>query len=277
MAEWKMTPVLKWAGGKSQLLDQIKSRIPSSFHRYHEPFIGGAAVLLGISPERAFINDINAQLINLYMQLKSSAESVLQYIRELDSVPCDKERYYATRERYNAKILKKEFDVECAALMIWMNKHCFNGLYRVNRKGLFNVPYNNKIFGKSVIEENIRYISEYLNRYNVGITCGDFEIACEKVRPNDFVYLDSPYVPVSETAYFTDYAVDGFSMDDHVRLSKVFKQLDYIGAKLMLSNNDVPLVWSLYEGYHIESLDVKRRINRDADKRTGREVLITNY
>ena len=161
--------------------------------------------------------------------------------------------------------------------MIWINKHCFNGLYRVNGKGLFNVPYNNKVRGKSIDEENLNAISEFLQSYDISIYCKDFEIVCRDVQRDDFVYLDSPYVPVNDTADFTDYTKDGFTLEDHERLAELFHRLDSIGAKVMLSNNDVPLVHSLYSGYNIQKLDVKRMINSNAAKRTGKEVLITNY
>ncbi len=273
----KMTPALKWAGGKTQIIEQIASLMPSEYNRYYEPFLGSAAVLFRISPTQAYVNDINELLVNLYTQLKTSAESVIDKINKMDGKPCTKELYYAIREEYNAKISKREFDTECAALMIWINKHCFNGLYRVNSKGLFNVPYNNKVNGKSIDENNIRAISEYLNTAGITITCLDFEKACENCGQGDFVYLDSPYVPESITASFTDYTMDGFTLADHERLAQLFRRLDGIGAKVMLSNNDVPLVRSLYNGYRIHPLDVKRMINRNASKRTGKEVIITNY
>ena len=268
---------MKWAGGKTQLLEVIIENMPLQYGRYFEPFVGSAAVLLDVVPATAFINDINPQLINLYTQLKESAENVISQINELDAIPCDKDRYYSMRERYNAKIQAYEFDAECAALMVWINKHCFNGLYRVNGKGLFNVPYNNKVNGKSIDEDNLRTISEYLRTANVTMTCLDFEVACKEVRAGDFVYFDSPYVPESVTASFTDYTQDGFSLADHERLADLFKRLDQKGAKIMLSNNDVPLVRSLYSNYDIMPLSVKRMINRDANKRTGKEVLIRNY
>lgn len=277
MGERKMTPVLKWAGGKTQLLEHIKANLPISYHNYYEPFLGGGAVLLGIAPDRAVANDINLQLINLYAQKKHSVEDVILIVNDLDSTACDKERYYSIRERYNTKIAARELDPECAALMIWINKHCFNGLYRVNGKGLFNVPYNNKATGKSIDKNNLREISEYLTVANVELSCLDFEVFCEQVKFNDFVYFDSPYVPESITASFTDYTRDGFTLKDHERLASLFRALNDRGVKVMLSNNDVPLVRELYSGFNIRSIDVKRMINRNADKRTGREVLITNY
>nr|WP_288698188.1 DNA adenine methylase [uncultured Allisonella sp.] len=277
MIDKKISPAIKWAGGKTQLLNIITENLPDSYNNYYEPFIGGGAVLLSVKPEKTLINDINEQLINLYIQIRDSVDDVLNKINNLDSVPCTKEFYYSIREQYNQKILSGEKDAQAAALMIWLNKHCFNGLYRVNSKGLFNVPFNNRVKGKSVDESNIRAISDYLNQAKVNITCMDFEEACTTVSAGDFVYFDSPYVPESETAYFTDYAKGGFSLEDHKRLSKLFKCLDEKGAKIMLSNNDVPLVRELYEGYKIQSFAVKRMINRNANKRTGKEVLITNY
>lgn len=187
MSEKRISPVLKWAGGKTQLLESIEARMPSSYNRYFEPFVGGGSVLLHFIPERAFINDINRQLVNLYEQLKTSAEAIIEKINDLDAMLCDKNLYYVIRSRYNEKIARQEFDADCAALMVWINKHCFNGLYRVNSKGFFNVPYNNKTSGKSIDEENIWAISEYLQNAEVTISCLDFEEACNGVSAGDFV------------------------------------------------------------------------------------------
>lgn len=277
MAGRKMSPVLKWAGGKTQLLDPITERMPKTYNRYYEPFLGGGAVFLAVSPATAIINDTNEQLINLYRQLKTNTSAIIEIVNRLDGIPCDRKYYYSIRERYNEKIASRAIDAECAALMIWINKHCFNGLYRVNGKGLFNVPYNNKINGRSIDEDNLIAIAGYLQTADITISCADFEVICKDVCSGDFVYFDSPYIPASETADFTGYTKDGFSLEDHKRLATLFKHLDRIGAKVMLSNNDVPLVHSLYEGYKIRPLDAKRMINRNASKRAGKEVLITNY
>ena len=161
--------------------------------------------------------------------------------------------------------------------MILINKHCFNGLYRVNLKGLFNVPYNDKAGGVSIDAANLRNIGLYLRSRDIEIRQGDFEDACADVAPGDFVYFDSPYVPVSETANFTDYTKDGFSLEDHRRLAALFRRLAAQGTKVMLSNHNVPLVHELYSGFTIEEVDVRRAINRDASKRSGKEVIITNY
>lgn len=277
MAFKKMGPFVKWAGGKTQLLEKLYNRTPDSYGTYYEPFIGGGAVLLGVKPKKAVINDVNEQLINVYRQLKADPRAVIKAVKAIDEQVCNKEFYLLMRQKYNEKIQKKELDAECAGMMIWINKHCFNGLYRVNNKGLFNVPYNNKELGKSIDEANLMSIGYYLKESDVDIRCEDFEKACENVVANDFVYFDSPYIPVSETASFTDYTKDGFSYDDHVRLAELFKRLDAKGAKVMLSNHNVDLVYELYDGYNIEAVDVKRMINSDASKRTGKEVIIRNY
>ena len=277
MAKYRMSPFVKWAGGKKQLLERLREHAPTEFGTYYEPFIGGGAFLLDFQPQKAVINDVNEQLLNVYIQLKNNAEAVIEAIAKYDAVECDTDYYMSVRELYNKKIALHELDAECAALMIWINKHCFNGLYRVNSKGLFNVPYNNKRSGVSVDADNLRTIGMYLREAQVTIRQGDFEAACEDVKPGDFVYFDSPYIPVSETANFTDYTKDGFLLEDHKRLAELFRRLDSIGAYLMLSNHNVPRVYELYQGFRIEEVDVRRNINRDASKRVGKEVIITNF
>lgn len=266
---YKTEPFVTWWGGKRQLLERLESRMPETYNRYYEPFIGGGALLLDVQPENAVINDANGQLLNVYRQLKENPEAVIAAVNALDSESCDKERYLLVRKHYNTKIQAQELDVECAALMIWINKHCFNGLYRVNSKGLFNAAYGNRFDGVSINEDNLRNIGAYLQEHRIEIREGDFEKACEDVQAGDFVYFDSPYVPVSETANFTEYTKDGFTFEDHKRLAALFRRLDSLGAKLLLSNHDVPLVHELYEGYQIESVV--------ASKRTGKEVIVTNY
>lgn len=268
---------VKWAGGKKQLLTKLRARMPETYNRYFEPFIGSGALLFDVQPEHAVINDTNGQLLNVYRNLKADPEAVITEVAILDSEPCDNERYLKTRERYNSKIQREELDAECAALMIWVNKHCFNGLYRVNSKGLFNVPYNNKVDGVSVNATNLRNIGKFLKQCDVEIREGDFEKACFDVCAGDFVYFDSPYIPVSKTANFTDYTKDGFTFEDHKRLAALFYRLDQKGAKIMLSNHNVPLIYELYGKYNITPVDVRRAINRDASKRMGKEVIITNY
>lgn len=272
-----MKPFVKWAGGKRQLLDRLQERLPDKFNCYYEPFVGGGALFLSLAPRKAVINDVNIQLINVYKQLKRDPEPLITWIKRFDSIPCDKEYYYRMREHYNEKIKNQELDAECAALTIWINKHCFNGLYRVNSKGLFNVPYNNKKSGVSMDEENLRNIGTYLQSNDIDIRVGDFEDVCKDISSGDFVYFDSPYIPASKTASFTDYTKDGFDYEDHVRLSQVYKALSRKGVNALLSNHNVDLVYELYSEFNIEPISVKRAINSDASKRIGKEVIIKNY
>lgn len=270
----KLTPFIKWAGGKTQLLEQISTRMPKDYNHYYEPFLGGGAVLFAVKPKHAKINDINPFLVNVYKSIKEKPEEVIEQINQLDSVACDQSYYFHNRERFNQRIANRICDSYTAALFIWINKHCFNGLYRVNKKGLFNVPWNKKD-ACSIDENNIRNISKFLQ--NVCIYNLDFEEFCKDVEPGDFVYFDSPYVPISKTANFVSYDKDGFSLEDHIRLSELFKRLDRLGTKLMLSNSTADLVITLYNDYRIEVISAKRNVCCLGDKRTGEEVIITNY
>ena len=177
MSSFNISPFVKWAGGKRQLLEEINKRMPKNYNRYFEPFVGGGAVLFNLQPKDAIINDINSSLINAYRQVKKSPIELIKAIEELDnSIPEDgKAYYYEIRQKYNDKLMQEDFDVELAAMFIFINKHCFNGLYRVNGKGLFNVPYNNSRQASYNVE-NIMEISKYLK--TITILDGDFEYAC---------------------------------------------------------------------------------------------------
>ena len=277
MSMKKIVPFLKWAGGKRQLLDRISERMPQNYNNYYEPFIGGGAVLFGLQPERALINDINEALINTYRIIATNPQALIECVIELDSKIGEdgKKYYYDLREHYNDKLMKKEFDVELASLFIFMNKHCFNGLYRVNGKGLFNVPYNNSK-RESIDEESIVAVSDYLK--NVTILSGDFEVACQGAGNGDFVFLDSPYAPLNPTS-FESYTKEGFDIESHKRLAKVFDELTDKGCYCMLTNHNTDFINSLYgnKGYKIDVVSVKRMINSDASKRIGEEVIICNY
>lgn len=195
-------------------------------------------------------------------------------MRKWDESDCDKECYYTYRERFNSKIRSNTFDVETAALMIFINKRCFNGLYRVNSKGLFNVPFNGKVKANSINEENINGISKFLQ--NVTILNVDFEEVLNDAKKGDFIFFDSPYVPLKEDT-FEAYTKEGFSQEDHIRLAKLFKKLDKKGCKIMLTNHDTKLVRDLYKDFNLELVEVKRMINSDASNRKGTELIITNY
>lgn len=270
-------PFVKWAGGKRQLIPQIRERMPKSYNRYYEPFVGGGAVTFELLPMDAVINDINRALINTYRKIADSLEEFLAEINGLDeAMPEDgKEYYYSLREHYNDKLMKEEYDVELAALFVFINKHCFNGLYRVNGKGLFNVPYNNSR-RESCDEGTIKAVSEYLKR--VTILDGDFQAACKTAEKGDFVFIDSPYAPLNPTS-FESYTKEGFDIESHERLAAVFDELTARGCYCMLTNHNTELINSLYsnKGYKMDVVSVKRMINSDASHRVGEEVIICNY
>lgn len=277
MSNKKVIPFVKWAGGKRQLLDKISERMPQDYNNYFEPFIGGGAVLFELQPESAVVNDINASLINAYRIIESNPQEFIEYVKKLDSKMGEdgKKYYYALREHYNDKLMKEEFDVELAALFVFINKHCFNGLYRVNGKGLFNVPYNNSK-KESIDEESIRAVSDYLKK--VTIKLGDFEETCSEAKKGDFVFFDSPYAPLNPTS-FESYTKEGFDIESHERLARLFDELTKRGCYCMLTNHNTEFINELYgnKGYRIDVVSVKRMINSDASKRTGEEVIICNY
>lgn len=277
MSNESIAPFVKWAGGKRQLLPQIKERMPKTYKNYYEPFVGGGAVTFELLPENAVINDINKSLINAYRQICHEPEAFLQMIHKLDSQMWEdgKEYYYLIREHYNNKMMKEEYDVELAAMFVFINKHCFNGLYRVNGKGLFNVPYNNS--RKASVEDAvIMEISKYLK--SVTILEGDFERACKNASKEDFVFIDSPYAPLNPSS-FESYTKEGFDIQSHRRLAKLFDDLTARGCYCMLTNHNTELINELYgnKGYKIDVVSVKRLINSDASKRKGEEVIICNY
>lgn len=276
-----MKPVIKWVGGKTQLLEHIKERLPINFNKYsyqkyYEPFLGGAAVLLDLNPTNSVVSDINSELINMYIQVRDNVEEVIEFLTILDnqheiwSEP--KEYYYMVRGNFNECL--GVGSAKQAARFIYLNKHCFNGLYRVNKKGEFNVPFNGKLSGWSADPDHLRELSTRLK--NVDIRCGSFEDTVKDAGNNDFVFFDSPYAPITATS-FTDYTKEGFDYEDHVTLAATFKLLTDRGCYCMLTNHDTPLIRELYKDFRIEVVDVRRSINRKGDGRTGKEVIITNY
>lgn len=277
MSNSNIAPFIKWAGGKRQLLAQIRERMPESFNNYYEPFVGGGAVIFDLLPTSAVINDINKALVNAYKQICNNSDDFLKKLNDLDKAIWEdgKEYYYSLREHYNDKLMKDEFDVELAALFVFINKHCFNGLYRVNGKGLFNVPYNNSR-NSSCDEDTIRAISEYLK--NVTILEGDFQAACQNAKKGDFVFIDSPYAPLNPTS-FESYTKEGFDIESHKRLADLYDELTSRGCYCMLTNHNTELINELYgnKGYKMDVVSVKRMINSDATNRVGKEVIICNY
>lgn len=277
MSNSSVAPFVKWAGGKRQLLPQIKERMPEKYNSYFEPFVGGGAVIFELLPTNALINDINKALINAYRQICNAPEAFLAAVKQLDEAMREdgKKYYYSLREHYNDKLMKAEYDVELAALFVFINKHCFNGLYRVNGKGLFNVPYNNSR-RTSVDESIIMEVSRYLQ--GITIMDGDFEEACEGAGQGDFVFIDSPYAPLNPTS-FESYTKEGFDIESHRRLSNLFDKLTNRGCYCMLTNHNTELINELYsgKGYRRDVVSVKRMINSDASKRVGEEIIICNY
>lgn len=277
MTNSSVAPFVKWAGGKRQLIPQIRERMPEKYNNYYEPFVGGGAVLFELQPANALINDINKALINTYNIICNEADAFLEAVNRLDEEMWEdgKKYYYSVREHYNDKLMKSEYDVELAALFVFINKHCFNGLYRVNGKGLFNVPYNNS--RRTSADENvIREVSKYLK--DVKIINGDFEEACKDAKKGDFVFIDSPYAPLNPTS-FESYTKEGFDIESHKRVAKLYDELTARGCYCMLTNHNTELINELYgnKGYKIDVVSVKRMINSDASNRVGEEVIICNY
>lgn len=277
MSNSSVAPFVKWAGGKRQLIPQIRERMPEKYNDYYEPFIGGGAVIFDLLPANALINDINKALINTYRTICNESDAFLKEVNRLDNDMWEdgKKYYYSIREHYNDKLMRSEYDVELAALFVFINKHCFNGLYRVNGKGLFNVPYNNSR-RVSVDEDVIIATSEYLR--GVTIIDGDFEQACKNAKKGDFVFIDSPYAPLNPTS-FESYTKEGFDIESHKRLAKLYDELTARGCYCMLMNHNTELINELYgnKDYKIDVVSVKRMINSDASNRVGEEVIICNY
>ena len=269
MSSTNTVPFVKWAGGKRQLLESLSVRMPEEYKDYYEPFVGGGALLFHQRPAWAFINDINRELIHAYTEIRDHMDPLTILLGSMDQVTCTKEFYYEMRERYNDKLKARDYDTEMAALFIYLNKHCFNGLYRVNQKGQFNVPWNQKEQVRSVDVENIKNVSYYLK--SVTITCQDFEKSLETAKKGDFIYFDSPYAPLNP-ASFDSYTKEGFTEEEHRRLSKVFKELSDRGCYCMLTNHNTELIQELYHDFLREEVDVRRAINSDPKKRVGKET-----
>ena len=274
MIDTTLTPFVKWAGGKTQLLLEIIKRVPKKFNYYYEPFIGGGSVLLALQPLGATINDINKELIHVYNTIKHQPLKLVQAVYKLDSYECDCNYYLKQKDYYNKLITEQQYNIDMAALFIFLNKHCFNGLYRVNQQGLFNVPWNKKTSGVSINIENILNISNYLQ--NIEIFNKDFEEVLEDCDEDDFIFIDSPYDPICENG-FIDYSKEGFTKEDHIRLAKVFKKLDERGCYCMLTNHNTSLINELYYDFNIDIVDVRRSINSKGNDRRGQEIIITNY
>lgn len=274
----KGKPFVKWAGGKRQILDKLIKYVPEDFNTYYEPFVGGGALFFELSPKNAVINDSNEELINVFRCIKDE-EKLTKMCNELNHHEANhsEEYYYKIR---NIDRDKKKFnrlsDYKRAARTIYLNKACFNGLYRVNSKGEFNVPFGKKLKVNTYEGQNIGIIHAYLNFNNINILSIDFEEAVKDAKEGDFIYFDPPYD--SDTSTFNSYTEDGFSKDEQIRLSNVFKDLSDRGCFVMLSNHNTVLINELYKDFYIHKITAKRNINSDGKKRGKvEEVIITNY
>ncbi len=266
-------PFLKWAGGKTRLLTQYAPFLPpvESIHCYYEPFLGSAALFFYLQPARALLSDRNQKLIELYCVVRDDVESILPILRQHKN---ERDYFYAVREMDPADL----DPAGRAARLIYLNKTCYNGLYRENSQGKFNVPFGRYKRPRICDEPRLRAASAALQGKQLCVS--DFAEVVATAGPGDFVYFDPPYVPLSQTSNFTSYDRYGFSAEDHRRLAETFHELTAHGCRAMLSNSNAPLVYELYDnrGYQLHEVQGRRSINSKADRRGPvTELLITNY
>lgn len=274
----KGKPFVKWAGGKRQVINELLKYVPDEFDTYYEPFVGGGALLFELSPKKAVINDSNEELMNVYNVL-CNEEKFKKMCNLLNSYETkhSEEFYYNIRNKDRSKTaFNRLSDYTRAARTIYLNKACFNGLYRVNSKNEFNVPFGKKTHVNTYEGSNLITVSNYLTMNDVKILSVDFEEAVKDAKKGDFVYFDPPYD--SDTKSFTSYTETGFDKSEQTRLARVFKELDKKGVYVMLSNHSTVLVNELYKDYHIYKIEAKRNINANGKKRGKvEELIITNY
>ena len=274
----KCKPFVKWAGGKRQVINELLKYVPDEFDTYYEPFVGGGALLFELSPKKAVINDSNEELMNVYNVL-CNEEKFKKMCNLLNSYETkhNEEFYYNIRNKDRSKTaFNRLSDYTRAARTIYLNKACFNGLYRVNSKNEFNVPFGKKLKINTYEGSNLITVSNYLTMNDVKILSVDFEEAVKDAKKGDFVYFDPPYD--SDTKSFTSYTETGFDKSEQTRLARVFKELDKKGVYVMLSNHSTVLVNELYKDYHIYTIEAKRNINANGKKRGKvEELIITNY
>ncbi|VTT85748.1 Methyl-directed repair DNA adenine methylase [Halorubrum sp. DM2] len=286
-------PILKWAGGKRQLLDELYARFPASFGRYHEPFVGGGAVFFDLEPARATVNDANPRLVNFYEQVRDRPEELIARLAAFDDPESDSDPdlpyadetargrdvdayYYQQRARFNRRPYEGEFDpLEEAALLLYLNRTCYNGLYRENADGGFNVPIGRYADPDWVQRDRIRCASDLLA--DAEIRNDDFAYVLDAADPGDLVYFDPPYEPMSATANFNEYSASGFDREDQRRLLEVAGDLDDAGVWVVLSNSGVMYDAYADAGFRVDREDATRSINSDADNRDAvDEIVATN-
>jgi DNA adenine methylase len=274
-----ITPLLKWAGGKRQLRSELVSRLPYRWGTYFEPFIGGGALLVELANlgrlDHAVIGDKNPELVNLYRVVKRDPGKLARALTDV-KFRNDEESFRQLKAEFNALIGTKKRPVDRAALLVYLNKHSYNGLWRVNRKGQYNVPFGKHSHLSMPSHPSLLKFSRMLE--GVTLIHADFERIVRTAEPGDFVYFDPPYHPLSKTARFTDYTTGGFSFDDQVRLARVFRRLSGRGVQVMLSNSCTSEIKDLYGEFSIHTVPAKRFINCKGEKRSGAfELIVTNY
>ena len=272
-------PFVKWAGGKRQLIESLQKHIPKKFNTYFEPFVGGGAVLFHLldqNPDlRCTISDLNSDLILSYITIRDKVDQLV------DSLEKHSNRYFADQREYYYSVRESapKSQIEKVSRLLFLNKTCFNGLYRVNSKGQFNVPLGKYTNPSIVNKENLLAVSKILQSKSIAIRCKDFEAILDDAKKDDFVYFDPPYQPVSKTANFTSYTKCEFTYDDLQRLARLCQRLDKKECKVLLSNSNTKEVKRLFSSkWKVAEISANRAINSDSKKRTGHtELLIKNY
>ena len=277
MAKNKLVaPVVKWVGGKRQLLSEISPLLPKRITSYCEPFLGGGAVLFSIQPSKAIVNDLNSDLITVYEVIRDDVEELIDNLKKHEN---SSEYFYTIRDMdRNKETYAAMSKVERASRLIYLNKTCFYGLFRVNSSGEFNSPFGHYKNPNIVNEPVLRAVNKYFSSSNITFCNEDFAVTLGRISKGSFVYLDPPYDPVSDTANFTGYNRGGFDRNEQIRLKQCCDELTQRGVKFMLSNSATTFIKELYKDYDISIVQAKRAINSDASKRGAiEEVLIRNY
>ena len=278
MAKNKLvSPFVKWVGGKRQLLKEIEQELPEELSRlkFFEPFVGGGAVLFHLQPRSAAINDANPELVNAYEMIKTDVDGL---IKNLKTHKNEADYFYEIRALDREEKFLKLSKIERASRLIYLNKTCFNGLYRVNNSGEFNSPFGRYENPNIVNEPVLRAVSNFLNANEIKITNLDYAEALKKIGKNSLVYFDPPYHPVSDSSNFTGYVAGGWGEDEQKRLRDLCDQLTEKKVKFLLSNSSAPLIYDLYKNYQIKTIKAVRSINSVGTKRGDvDEVLIKNY
>jgi len=271
-----VAPVLKWVGGKRQLLNVLTPLLPDKITTYCEPFVGGGAMLFDLQPKTAYVNDINDELINVYNVIKNDVEALILALQDFKN---EAEFFYKVRDwdRFRLIYINRS-DVERAARILYLNKTCYNGLFRVNNAGEFNSPFGNYRNPNIINAPTLRAVSSYFNNATVCLSSLDYRNVLKTLPKGSFVYLDPPYDPVSDTANFTGYSRGGFSQLDQIALRSACDELNARGIKFMLSNSATDFIKEQYSAYNITIVQAKRAINSDSKKRGEvDEVVVRNY